>query len=150
MTTIYFVQRIEIEIQKIMFIHYCKNSSTKYSLGKVFYFKMYFIDKTTFLSLPLDIIVNVILKWGLHRFNFCRYGARMGGIPDLLVKLKDVPDFYVDMTWEFTSWLPLVSRLVVLVFFLIRLQRCHCRMFFLWKGSLFQESLYLSYIGQSL
>ena len=37
----------------------------------------------------------------------------MGGIPDLLVKLKDVPDFYVDMTWEFTSWLPLVSRLVV-------------------------------------
>ncbi len=41
----------------------------------------------------------------------------MGGIPDLLVKLKDVPDFYVDMTWEFTSWLPLVSRLVVLVFF---------------------------------
>jgi hypothetical protein len=41
---------------------------------------------------------------------FNRYGARMGGIPDLLVKLKDVPDFYVDMTWEFTSWLPLVSR----------------------------------------
>jgi len=40
-----------------------------------------------------------------------RYGARMGGIPDLLVKLKDVPDFYVDMTWEFTSWLPLVSRM---------------------------------------
>jgi len=40
-----------------------------------------------------------------------RYGARMGGIPDLLIKLKDVPDFYVDMTWEFTSWLPLVSRM---------------------------------------
>lgn len=34
----------------------------------------------------------------------------MGGIPELLIKLKDVPDFYVEMTWEFTSWVPLVSR----------------------------------------
>jgi ankyrin repeat domain-containing protein 13 len=34
----------------------------------------------------------------------------MGGIPELLVKLKDAPDFYVEMTWEFTSWVPLVSR----------------------------------------
>jgi len=40
-----------------------------------------------------------------------RYGARLGGIPELLVKLKDVPDFYVEMTWEFTSWVPLVSRM---------------------------------------
>jgi len=40
-----------------------------------------------------------------------RYGTRMGGIPELLVKLKDVPDFYVEMTWEFTSWVPLVSRM---------------------------------------
>ena len=48
-----------------------------------------------------------------------RYSARVGGIPELLKKLKDAPDFYVEMTWEFTSWVPLVSRYPHLLLFLL-------------------------------
>ncbi|KAK7080698.1 Ankyrin repeat domain-containing protein 13D [Halocaridina rubra] len=40
-----------------------------------------------------------------------RYSSRAAGIPTLLSKLKEAPDFYVEMKWEFTSWVPLVSRM---------------------------------------
>uniref|UniRef100_A0A0K2T0F6 Ankyrin repeat domaincontaining protein 13Blike [Megachile rotundata] n=1 Tax=Lepeophtheirus salmonis TaxID=72036 RepID=A0A0K2T0F6_LEPSM len=39
-----------------------------------------------------------------------RQDSRKGWIPRLLNKLMDAPDFYVEMKWEFTSWLPLFSR----------------------------------------
>ncbi|CAG0906071.1 unnamed protein product, partial [Cyprideis torosa] len=39
-----------------------------------------------------------------------RHSCRSSGIPSLLRKLADVPDFYVEMKWEFASWVPLVSR----------------------------------------
>jgi len=32
-------------------------------------------------------------------------------VPKLLQHLLDAPDFYIEMKWEFTSWVPLMSRL---------------------------------------
>ncbi|XP_074643517.1 ankyrin repeat domain-containing protein 13D-like [Tubulanus polymorphus] len=52
-------------------------------------------------------IVSIVLQ---HR-DLTRYSRRTLGIPDLLQKLKEAPDFYVEMKWEFTSWVPLVSRM---------------------------------------
>ncbi|CAK9809933.1 Ankyrin repeat domain-containing protein 13D [Anthophora plagiata] len=45
-----------------------------------------------------------------HR-DYQRYCNRVAGIPELLHKLKQAPDFYVEMKWEFASWVPLASRI---------------------------------------
>ncbi|CAD7088128.1 unnamed protein product [Hermetia illucens] len=40
-----------------------------------------------------------------------RHIQRVTHVPKLLQLLLDAPDFYVEMKWEFTSWVPLMSRL---------------------------------------
>uniref|UniRef100_A0A4W5QDD3 Ankyrin repeat domain 13D n=1 Tax=Hucho hucho TaxID=62062 RepID=A0A4W5QDD3_9TELE len=42
--------------------------------------------------------------------DFKRATERLAGIPELLSKLRQARDFYVEMKWEFTSWVPLVSK----------------------------------------
>ncbi|XP_030041905.1 ankyrin repeat domain-containing protein 13B isoform X2 [Microcaecilia unicolor] len=52
-------------------------------------------------------LVQLILR---HR-DYQRTIKRLAGIPILLEKLHKAQDFYVEMKWEFTSWVPLVSKI---------------------------------------
>lgn len=40
-----------------------------------------------------------------------RADSRACLVNDLLTKLSNAPDFYCEMKWDFTSWVPLVSRM---------------------------------------
>ena len=51
-----------------------------------------------------------LIKLIIQNRDFQRTSARTNGIPELLNKLKQAPDFYVEMKWEFTSWIPLISK----------------------------------------
>ncbi|XP_045773214.1 ankyrin repeat domain-containing protein 13D isoform X2 [Maniola jurtina] len=52
-----------------------------------------------------------LLSLVLSRRDYQRHVVQSSGIPELLNKLSLAPDFYVEMKWEFTSWVPLVSRM---------------------------------------
>lgn len=52
-----------------------------------------------------------LLSLVLSKRDYQRHCVRSSGIPDLLRRLSLAPDFYVEMKWEFTSWVPLVSRM---------------------------------------
>ncbi|GAB0090028.1 ankyrin repeat domain-containing protein 13D [Sergentomyia squamirostris] len=52
-----------------------------------------------------DILTAVLEVRDLNRFLH-----RQAQVPRLLQLLHDAPDFYVEMKWEFTTWVPLMSR----------------------------------------
>ncbi|XP_068441744.1 ankyrin repeat domain-containing protein 13B [Clinocottus analis] len=52
-------------------------------------------------------LVRLVLRYR----DYQRSAKRLAGIPVLLEQLRQAQDFYVEMKWEFTSWVPLVSRI---------------------------------------
>eukprot|EP00051_Salpingoeca_urceolata_P014971 m.191400 g.191400 ORF g.191400 m.191400 type:complete len:690 (+) comp18247_c0_seq4:3711-5780(+) len=52
-----------------------------------------------------------LLRAVLEKRNFIQRAETEEKIPQLLQLLEESPDFYCEMHWDFSSWVPLVSRL---------------------------------------
>ncbi|XP_069615337.1 ankyrin repeat domain-containing protein 13A [Ranitomeya imitator] len=51
-------------------------------------------------------MVQMVLQYR----EYHKASTALGGVPELLKKTLEASDFYVEMKWEFTSWVPLFSR----------------------------------------
>ncbi|XP_018415964.1 PREDICTED: ankyrin repeat domain-containing protein 13A [Nanorana parkeri] len=51
-------------------------------------------------------LVQMVLQYR----EYHKASSALGGVPELLKKTLEASDFYVEMKWEFTSWVPLLAR----------------------------------------